>query len=71
MSRPQRWWHKYPDPFRPVWAVAGVTQRSAKTIRNWIYTGELTAACDIKTREVIVHAKEAKHLHETKPVRKR
>lgn len=69
MSRPQRWWHKYQDPFRPVWVIAALTERSAHSIRTWIKTGELTAACDIKTREVIVDAKQANQLHKEKPRR--
>lgn len=71
VSRPQRWWHTYQDPFRPVWVIAQITERSAKSIRTWIYNGEVTSACDIRTREVIVDAKEANELHKAKPARKR
>lgn len=64
MSRPQRWWHKYPDPFRPVWVIADMIGMNPLTIRSWIKRGKITTACDVKTREIIVHAKEATRLAE-------
>jgi predicted site-specific integrase-resolvase len=45
-----------------VWAVAQLIEINPLTIRSWIKRGKITAACDVKTKELIVHAKEAAQL---------
>lgn len=56
--RTRKWWHPYPGTFRPVWVIAEAAKIPERTIRTWIRRRQVTAACDIKTREIIVDVRD-------------
>jgi len=56
---------------RPILAVAFIAGRRPSLLRRWYLAGDLTSACDVGTRAVLVDVTEAVELSDARQRRKR
>lgn len=55
-------------PLRPISAAAFITRRHPDLVRRWYLAGRLTAACDVRTRAVLVDVAELVALSATRQI---
>lgn len=54
---------------RPLWAAARWLDRSEDTVRDWYKRGLITAACDVRSRQLLVDLTDVAREHQARPPR--